>query len=156
MEKILKNSSYLAIFAGIVLLIGGIWGIYFTFKNVAKENITTPSDASIPETKVRGPFTLLSQAEVIREHTLKITGNKTYAEMPRTINKTDGEGKEILGKEGKPIQIPNDARNIWITATTLITALHLGVLTYVFSSLIILFGFISIWTGIIFLKMAKL
>lgn len=128
MKKLLRISSALAMGAGIVLIVGGIWGICFTYKNIAQENIVTPKDSSIPEKPVRGPFTLKAQADIIREHTLKSTNGKTYAEMSRE----------------------DPARNIWITATTLITALNLGILTYVFSSLILLFGLISIWTGIVF------
>jgi hypothetical protein len=47
------------------------------------------------------------------------------------------------------------ARDIWITATTLTTALNLGILTYVFSGLIILLGGISIWTGVVFRALAR-
>jgi hypothetical protein len=52
--------------------------------------------------------------------------------------------------------VSNDARTIWITATALTTALNLGIVTYVFSSLIILLGLISIWTGITFRAVRKL
>lgn len=133
MKKLLTISAYIAIISGLLFVAGGIWGITFTYQNIAQEKIVTPADASIPESPVRGPFTLRSQAEVIREHTLKITGNKTYAEMPR-----------------------EDAnRPLWITATTLTTALNLGILTYVFSGLILLFGCISIWTGIVFRTLSR-
>ncbi len=155
MKKLLNISSVLAIVAGVVLVGGGWWGICFTYKNIKAENITTPPDASIPGKQVLGPLTLKSQADVIRMHTLKMTGGKTYAEMPRQIEKLDANGATVLDAEGKPVMVPNDARNIWITATTLTTALHLGILTYVFSALVILFGLISIWTGFIFCKLAK-
>lgn len=128
MKNLLKISSVLAIIVGVVMLGGGLWGIVFTYKNIEREKIVTPADARISEKPVLGPFTLKAQADIIREHALKITGGKTYAEMPRDdIN-----------------------RPLWITATTLTTALHLGILTYVFSGLILLFGCVSIWTGIIF------
>lgn len=133
MKKLLKISSVLAIGAGILLIIGGIWGITFTYKNIAQEKIVTPADSSIPEKPVRGPFTLKAQADIIREHTLKTTGGKTYAEMARE----------------------DTNRPLWITATTLTTALNLGILTYVFSGLILLFGCISIWTGVIFYALSK-
>ncbi len=133
MRKLLKISSALAIIAGIFLVIGGIWGMAFTYKNIAQEKIVTPADASIPEKSVRGPFTLKAQADIIREHVLKTTGGKTYAEMPRE----------------------DTNRNLWITATTLTTALNLGIITYVFSGLILLLGCISIWTGIIFRALSR-
>ena len=133
MKKLLKVSAGLAVVAGVMLVVGGVWGICFTHKNIAKENIVTPADASIPETPVRGPFTLRAQADIIREHALKTTGGKTFAEMSRE----------------------DPTRDTWITVTTLTTALNLGILTYVFSGLIILFGLISIWTGVIFYALSR-
>lgn len=155
MKKLLKVSSVLAIIAGVILVVGGIWGIYFTYTNVSRENIVTPSDASMPEVAVRGPLSLKSQADVIREHTLKSTGGKTYAEMPRQIQKLDEMGNGVVDAEGKPIMVPNTARDIWITATALMTALNLGIVTYAFSGFIILFGLISLWTGYVFCKLGK-
>jgi hypothetical protein len=155
MKKLLNLSSILAIVAGIIMLIGGAWGIIFTYKNVARENITTPGDASIPNTPVRGPLTLRSQAEIIRTHVLRTTGGKTYAEMPQKVPKVDQSGSPVIDDSGQVIMVPNEARNIWVTATTLITALNLAIVTYVFSGLILLFGLISIWTGIIFRGLKK-
>lgn len=133
MHKLLKVSSGLAIVVGIVLVVGALWGISFTYKNIVQEKIVTPEDSSVPNQLVRGPFTLKAQADIIREHVLKITEGKTYAEMPRE----------------------DSNRNLWVTATTLTTALNLGILTYVFSGLILLFGSISIWTGIVFYALSR-
>lgn len=133
MKKLLLTSSILAIGVGITLVLGGAWAALFTYQNVSQENIVTPEDASIPNTPVRGPLTLRSQANIIREHVLKKTEGKTYAEMSRE----------------------DENRPQWITATTLITALHLGIITYLFSGLIILFGLISVWTGIVFGALSK-
>ena len=97
MKKLLVLSSTLAVVAGLVLVAGSIWGIYFTYSNIARENIITPADASIPGKPVRGPFTLKAQADIIREHTLETTGGKTFAEMPRQIAKVDENGNQIIG-----------------------------------------------------------
>ena len=113
---------------------GGLWGLIFTQETILRENIVTPEDASIPGERVNGPQTLISQAEVIRMHTLKATGGKTYAEMPRQVEKIDENGNPVLGADGKPVMIPNTSRDIWITATTLTTALNLGVITYMFGA----------------------
>ena len=95
MKKLLIASSILAVLAGIVLVAGGIWGIYFTYKNVSEEKIVTPKDSAVPERPVRGPLTLKAQADIIREHTLKMTDGKTFSEMPRQIPKLDDNGKSI-------------------------------------------------------------
>lgn len=155
MKNKLQFGGYLAIIAGLVLVIGGVWGICFTYKNVAQENIVTGEDASIPNAKVIGPLTLKSQADIIREHTLKITEGKTYAEMPRFIEKKDDKGNVVLDKEGKAVLIENTARNIWITATSLTTAINLAIMSYAFSALIILFGLVSLFTGYLFLELSK-
>lgn len=90
MKKILLVSSFLAIIAGLVLTGSGVWGFAFTYTNIASENITTSGDSSIPGVLVRGPFTLKDQADIIRVHILRMTGGKTFAEMPRQIPKLDG------------------------------------------------------------------
>lgn len=133
MKKLLIISSLLAIIVGTILVLGGLWAILFTYQNVSQEKIVTPEDASIPNAPVRGPFTLKSQADVIRHHILNTAEGKTYAQMSR-------DDKD---------------RPLWITATTLTTAINLGIITYLFSGLIILFGLISIWTGVIFGALSK-
>lgn len=156
MEKILNVSSLLALVAGVIMVITGIWGVIFTYQNVSREQIVTPADASIPNTPVRGPFTLKSQADIIRHHTLETTGGKTYAEMPQKVQKKDADGNLVVDEQGKPVMVSNDARTIWLTATNLTSALHLAIITYVFSGLIIFIGLVSIWTGITFKALKSL
>jgi len=150
MKKLLIVSSILTILTGVAFVTGGIWGMYFTYKNVSEEKIVTPKDSAIPEKPVRGPLTLKAQADIIREHTLRMTDGKTFSEIPRQIPKLDSDGNPVSDAEGKPVMVENTDRDIWITATTLRTALHLGILTYVFSGTILLFGLISIWIGVVF------
>ena len=124
MEKVFRVSSRLAIIAGMLMVLGGGWAIVFTYQNVVRERIVTPPDATIPNAPVRGPLTLRSQATVIRQHVLETTNGRTYAEMSH-----------------------DEDRSIWITATTLITALHLGVITYLFAGLLICSGLVTTWAG---------
>lgn len=155
MKKILLVFSFLSIIAGLALVGGGVLGIAFTYKNVAMENITTPDDSAIPGVPVRGPFTLKAQADIIRVHTLRMTEGKTFAEMPLQIPKIDENGKPILDKDDNPVMTANTARNVWITATTLITALNLGIIAYSFAGLVLLFGFFSLGTGVIFCVLSR-
>lgn len=147
MKKLLVLSSVVAIAVGISLMIGGVGGIYFTYQNIVREKIVTPTDATFSEQPVRGPLTLKAQVDIIRDHTLQVTGGKTYAEMPRQV--------EILDAQGKPVMVANTARDIWIIATTLTTALHLGIVAYAFSGLILLFGLALLWIGIVFCVLSK-
>lgn len=132
-----------------------VWGIRFTYTNVARENIVTPSDASIPSAPVRGPLTLKAQADIIRVHALKASDGKTYAEMPSKVPQVDSKGAPVLDAAGQPVMISNPARTTWITATALTAALNLGILTYAFSALALFMGFVSIWTGITFYMLGR-
>jgi hypothetical protein len=133
MKKLLRISSWLAIIAGVVMVVGGMWAMCFTYNNIAQEKIVTPADASIPNAPVRGLFTLKAQADIIRHHVLETSGGKTYAEMPRE----------------------DTNRSLWVTATTLTTALNLAIISYVFAGFIVLFGLISVWTGVVFHVLGK-
>lgn len=155
MEKMLKVSAILAMVAGVLMVAASVFGITFTYNNIARENIVTTEDSSIPNTPVRGPFTLKAQADIIRVHSLKASGGKTFAEMPRTVPQLDASGKPVVGKDGKPVMVENAARNLWVTSTALTTALNLGILTYAFSALALFMGFVSIWTGITFHMLSK-
>jgi len=155
MKKILLFSSLSAIILGLLLVIGGIGGLVFTYKNVVRENITTSKDANIANVPVRGPFTIKAQADTIREHVLRITEGKTFSEMPQQIPKLDENNEPVLDKDDKNVMTENTTRNIWITATTLMTALNLGMLAYAFFSLTLLFGLFSVWIGIIFFILSQ-
>lgn len=146
----LTISSTLAIGVGILMFLAGISGLAFTYSNVSREHIITPEDASIPNAKVRGPLTIISQVNAIHDHALKMTGGKTYADMPRFIPARNESGESVLDENGELVMEENTLRDVWITVTTLKTALNLALITYAFSALVVLFGLISMWTGIIF------
>ena len=61
----------------------------------------------------------------MRIDALAATQGKTYAQMPRFATE-DGKGtnieSEALVVDGRPMN--NPARNVWVTATTLMTALN--------------------------------
>ena len=149
MKKMLTVTSILAVVAGIAMIGGGLGGIVFTYKSVVRENITTPADASIPKALVSGPLTLKAQADIIRAHALKSSGDLTYAQMPGQIPKLDADGKPVVDADGKPVTVSNPARTTWITATALTAALNLGILTYAFSALTVFLGLAFVWGGMV-------
>ncbi len=155
MKKLLKVSSVLALVAGVLLVVGGLWGIGFTYKNIVREKIVTSADATIPGKPVRGPFTLKAQADVIRKHVLDMTDGKTFAEMPRQVPQLNEDGEVVMDTAGQPVLVANTARDIWITATTLTTALNLAILAYVFFGLFVFCGLVSVWLGMVFLMLSR-
>ena len=84
---------------------------------------------------------------VIRGHTLNSTGGKTFSEMPRTIPKLDEAGNPVLDEDGKSVMVPNTARDLWITSTTLQTALMQGYLALKVADLVTGVGALAIALG---------
>ena len=71
-------------------------------------------------------------AQIMREHSLGITGGLTYAQMGRFVSADDpkdpagtsDEAAALKDEKGNPV--PNAARNTWVTATALSTALNMS------------------------------
>jgi hypothetical protein len=123
-----------------LFVIGGFTGLCFTYRSVARERIVTPADASLPERPVRGPFTLKAQADTIRKHTLAATGGQTFAEMPREIQKKNPDGTLAVDAKNAPVMEKNAVRDMWVTATTLTSALYMALLAYAFFAGLMLVG----------------
>jgi ABC-type sugar transport system permease subunit len=73
-----------AIIVGIVMAIAGVitWVVVST--TLEDQKITVSDDASCAAGDgVNGPISAYCQADIINQHTLDITGGKTYAELDR-------------------------------------------------------------------------
>jgi hypothetical protein len=158
------GTSRLVLVAGIVALVvgigsvaGGVFGVWFTWDQAAAQNVVTPDDAAIAETAVRGPFTMWAQSDIITHHQLDSTGGLYYAEMDREVPAVDETTGEVLVDEatGEPVMVPNEARASWLTATTLTTALSVGILSYAVSAFAIVTGLALTVTGWTFLHIRR-
>lgn len=115
---------------GLVAIGGGIYIRGFVGQQLADQNITTPDDASIPNTQVDSIPTALSMSDIIQEHAARITGGLTYAEMGRfAVPDGDPAGtsnpeEALLDENGNPV--PNGARDTQLTASGLVTSLSLS------------------------------
>jgi hypothetical protein len=79
-----KAAAIAAIVVGISMAIAGVitWVVVST--TLADQKITVADDASCAAgDDVNGPFSAYCQADIIDQHTLDITGGKTYAELDR-------------------------------------------------------------------------
>jgi len=118
------------VIAGIVAAGAGIYIRTFVGQQLADQNITTPGDASIPNTQVNSIPTALSMADIIQQHAANSSGGLSYAEMGRfAVPDGDPAGtsnadEALLDDAGNPV--PNGARNTQLTAAGLVTSLSLS------------------------------
>jgi hypothetical protein len=92
-------------------------------------------------------------AKIIRAHVLEITGDRTYAEMGRFLTpsgeETNDEAEAASDEQGNPVQ--NSVRDLWVTATSLTTALNMPFLAERIALFSIVMGVALLLTGIGFL-----
>jgi hypothetical protein len=102
----------------------------FVVQQLAAQNITTPEDASIPNTPVNNIPTALSMADIIQHHAASSGNGLTYAQMGRfAVPSGDPAGtsnpdEALLDDAGNPVA--NQARNTQLTAAGLVTSLSLS------------------------------
>jgi hypothetical protein len=153
-----KLYAFVALFAivvGIGSMLGGIAGAVFTYQQAAVENITTPDDAAIPGAPVRGPLTMWAQADIITHHQLERTEGLRYAEMERMVPAVDEAGDPVIGEDGEPVMVPNEARLSWIDATSLTTVLNLGIMAYALAAFAFVVGATLAGLGLVVFKLRK-
>jgi len=78
-----KTASMASIVLGILLILGGAATWILVSSTLSDQQITTSSDACLPDRTVAGPFTAYCQAEIIEKHTLESTDGLYYAELDR-------------------------------------------------------------------------
>ena len=148
---------------GIVAIVMGVNGFNTTRDALEQENIVFGSadDPAVAEhaeqwagEQVTNGDQVRAFALVIREHALEGTGGLTYAEMGRFLSADDPEDPAgtsdeeaaLKDEEGNPV--PNSARNTWITATALSSALNMGYMAERLAIFGIVVGIALLLTGI--------
>ncbi len=117
---------------------------------IVAEQITTSPDSSIPGVLVDDADTAQAQANVIQEHTLKITGGKTYSQLDRFVS-ADGKGTTsdakaaLIGSDGNPVA--NPVRNTVFQGDALRTALNEAVIGFKLSDLVMGIGVFMLVIG---------
>lgn len=99
-------------------------------------------------------------AQVIRAHALESSGGLTYAQMGRFVAADDPENRAgtsdpaaaLKDADGNPV--PNAARNTWVTATALSTALNMSYMAEQLSIFGIVVGVALLLSGIGFIVLA--
>lgn len=147
-----------AIFAMVIgggSLLGGVFGAAYTWNQAAVQDITTPDDARFAEVPVRGPLSMWAQSDIITHHQLDTTEGLYYAQMERMVPAVDEDGNAILDESGEQLMVPNEARASWISATSLTTALGLGILSYAVSAFAIVVGLVLLAMGWVVLRLRR-
>jgi hypothetical protein len=152
---VLLTAGILAMVLGFGSMAGGIFGVWYTYDHAVAQDVTTPDDAAIPETPVRGPFTMWAQADIITQHQLESTEGLYYSQMDRVVPQLDENGNAVLDENGEAVMIPNAARSAWLNATTLTTALSLGVLSYALSAFAFVTGLTLVFVGYVFFTIRR-
>jgi hypothetical protein len=152
---LLLVAGILALVVGFGALAGGAFGAWYTWDQAVAQDVVTPDDAAIPETAVRGPFTMWAQSDIITHHQLDRTGGLYYSQMPREVPQVDENGAAVLDENGEAVLVANEAREAWVTATSLTTALGLGILAYALSAVAIAVGVTLVFAGFVFLHIRK-
>lgn len=84
MSVMRKAASIGAIVLGVLMLLGGVATWVTVSSTLSSQRITVAEDAScMAGATVDNPIAAYCQAQIIDEHTAKITGGQTYAELPR-------------------------------------------------------------------------
>jgi hypothetical protein len=155
-----KLFSYGGIAASIILIAFGIGSIVVGFNgrdtvrtDLAREHIVGTPDSTIPNQLVDTGGEAHAFAKVMRKHALEATGGKTYAQMPRFVDKngTPTNDEKAAAKDSTGQSVENEERNIWVTETGLSTALNVAYFAERVSVFSIVMGFALLLTGIGFL-----
>jgi hypothetical protein len=153
----------LLIVFGVAAIYMGVTGFNTTRDAIQDENIVfgTADDPAVAEhaeqwagEQVTNGDQARAFALVMREHALEGTGGLTYAEMGRFVSAenpddpagTSDEEAALKDEEGNPVS--NSARNTWVTATALTTALNVSYMAERLAVFGIVVGVALLLTGI--------
>lgn len=152
---VLLLAAILAMTVGFGAMAGGVFGAWFTWDQAVAQDVVTPDDAAIPETPVRGPFTMWAEADIITHHQLDSTDGLYYSQMDRMIPAIDENGEAVIDENGEAVMVPNEARASWLNATTLTTALSLGIVSYALAAFAFVTGLTLVVVGFVFLHIRR-
>ena len=164
------------VMAGVVLVAFGVAAIYMgvdgraTVRDSLKQEQIVFGAADDPavakyasqwaEVQVTNGTQARAFAQVIHEHALESSGGLAYAEMGRFVSADDpenpagtsDEAAALKDEQGSPVS--NSARNTWVTATALSTALNVSYMAEQMALFGIVVGIALLLSGIGFIILA--
>jgi hypothetical protein len=153
----------LLIVFGVVAIVLGVTGFTTTRDAIKDEGITfgTADDPAVAKyadqwagEQVKTGDQARAFAQIMHEHALESSGGLTYAQMGRFVSADDpenpagtsDEAAALTDEEGNPVS--NSARNTWVTATALSTALNVSYMAERLSVFGMVVGVALLLTGI--------
>jgi hypothetical protein len=175
-RKILEYGGYIS---GALLIVFGIAAIYMGvdgrstvrdsikqeqifFGNATEDEAVAKHAEQWSEEQVLSGDQARAFALIMRDHALEGSEGLTYAEMGRFVAAanpddpagTSDEAAALKGDDGSPV--PNAARNTWVTATALSTALNMSYMAEQLAYFGIVVGLALLLAGIGFVLLAFL
>jgi hypothetical protein len=149
--------------AGITLVLFGVAAIFIgatgyneVRDTLRQERIIGTPDSTIPGQLVDTGDEARAFADVMRKHTMAMTGGQTYSEMGRFLdaegNATNDEAAAAKDANGQPVE--NGLRQVWVTETALTTALNTAYMAERMALFGIVVGIALLLSGIGFLVLA--
>jgi hypothetical protein len=144
-------ASIVLIAFGLGAVAMGVNGRHQVRTELAREQIVGTPDSTIPGQLVDTGSEARAFAAVMRKHTLKATGNQTYAQMGHYLDTagkpTDDEKLAAVdAKTGKPVE--NGLRSMWVNETALSTALNTAYFAESVATFAIVMGIALLLSGI--------
>jgi len=145
----IKIASIASFIAGILLLVSGAITYGMVASQLSEEKIVVPADSSLlPGAQVRGPLSAYAQAEIIKEHALKGSGGKTYAELGKLANEAKEAGDTAKAEEY------TRQRTTVMNGSFLRASLFTSVLAFGVSALVMGLGVLFVIFGLAFWALA--
>lgn len=118
---------------GLGLVGVGLWARRDVRQALAEEHIVGTGSMKPPNAPVTSAEAARSLAAVIRERTVAAAGGKTYAETPEYLARDGGttsDQEQALVSEATGLPVHNPAYDLWVTSTTLQSALMQAYLAF--------------------------
>lgn len=119
--------------AGLGLVGVGLWARREVQQTLAAERIVGTDGMRPPNAPVTSAAAARSLAAVIRERTVAAADGKTYAETPEYIAREGGttsDSEQALVSEATGLPVHNPTYDLWVTSTTLQSALMQAYLAF--------------------------
>lgn len=135
--------------AGLGMIAVGLWARREVARALAEERIVGTSDMTPPNAAVTSAAAARALAGTIRSRTVAAAGGRTYAETDEFLTPDGGTTSDassaLVSQTGQPVH--NPTYELWVTSTTLQTALMQAYLSFKLADLTAGLGVVLVLAG---------